>query len=200
MKPTIFLVFVLFLYMFSCDESPTQVNLPEPPIVDGFNSEFNLLNANAYKISEEVVVQIYQNDHFVWLTYNVPEGSYGTMDMTLSAPNLRDPINLHISAQVGEWPSNQPSLAPQVPESDKWGITKGWTGNPIWFKKMDTSGEQPQLVFKSAPARELQLSKNHFGKGNWEFSIEINAIKGADGNFENLKFPNDSETFELEAY
>jgi len=200
MKPAVFLVFLLFFSVSSCNKSTRNLNKQEPPIVDGFNSEFNLLEASKYPISESVMIQIYQNDHFVWISYNVPEGSYGIMDMILEAPNLNNPINLHVSAQVGEWPANQPELAPKVPESEKWGITKGWTGNALWFKKMDSTGTEPELVFKSAPARELQLSKTHFGKGNWKFSIEIRAIKGTDGAFENLKFPNNSEKFDLEVY
>ena len=195
MKPIVVLTFISILFILSCNTSSQ-----EPPIVDGFNSEFNLLKSSKFQVSEDILLQLYQNEHFVWLTYNVPKGSYGTMDMVLETPNLSEAINLHVSAQVGEWYENKPDSAPKTPESDKWGLTKGWTGNAIWFKQMDTSADEPQLVFKSAPARELQLSKSYFGKGNWLFNIEIRAIKDANGNFKTLKFPKDSEKFELEVY
>lgn len=196
MKPTLILILIT-LFVCSCKEQNSTTTNPEPPIVDGFDNEYKSLNTESFKVSDNVTLQIYQNEHFVWLTYNVPEDSYGTMDMVLESPNLKEPINLHISAQVGEWPANKPELAPQDPESDKWGITNGWTGNPVWLKGLDKSDTEPQLKFKSAPARELQLSKAYFGKGLWKFNIEIRAIKGKDGKFQNLKFPKDKDKFEL---
>ncbi|WP_282043047.1 hypothetical protein [Winogradskyella flava] len=196
MRPILFLALVI-TSLVSCEEQNNSNSVSEPPIVDGFDNEYKSLNTTSLKISDDVTLRVYQNEHFVWLTYNVPEDSYGTMDMVLESPNLTEPINLHVSAQVGEWPANKPELAPQVPESDKWGITKGWTGNPIWLKGLDRSGTEPQLKFKSAPARELQISKSYFGKGVWKFNLEIRAIKDNDGKSQSLIFPKDDAQFEL---
>ena len=56
---------------------------------------------------------------------------------------------------------------------------------------LDRSSTEPRIKFKNAKARELQLSKERFGKGDWKFSIEIRAIKGRDGKLYKANFPDD---------
>jgi hypothetical protein len=77
-----------------------------PPMIDGRCEEYNGLNATQVKMDEAVTLHVYQSKHFVWLCYDYPEGSYGTLDLRVEAPGLKEAMNLHISAQLGDWPAD----------------------------------------------------------------------------------------------
>jgi hypothetical protein len=160
-----------------------------PPLVDGSCSEYASLKATRHAVSKDVDLHIYQDRHFVWLCYTYPEGSFATADLKLTSPALTFPINLHVSAQLGEWPVGRTEFEPKSAESDLWWNATGWTANPVWVNGMDRSGATPRYRFKNAKAREFQLSKQRFGRGTWSFSIEIRRINGPDGKPYDVTFP-----------
>src|SRR5688500_10722687 len=51
-------------------------------------------------------------DH-VWLCFALPPDSHGTTDVRIEAPALEAALNLHASAQLGEWAADEPSAAPK---------------------------------------------------------------------------------------
>ncbi len=165
-------------------------------MVDGWADEYQELGAQPINLSDSVDLYFYQNDHYVWICYTYPSESFGTLDMKIETENLDEPLNLHVSAQVGEWPVNKPELAPKDPLSDRWWNMKGWISNEVWPNGIDRSGEVARPKFKNAPARELQLSKERFGRGKWEISMEIRAIKSSDG-FISLQFPENKSAYIL---
>ncbi len=116
----------------------------------------------------------------------------------LEAPELDSPLNLHVSAQLGEWPANQPEAAPKNPQSDQWWNHEGWTANEVRPNDTDRSGDAPRPKFKNADARELQLSKAHFGKGDWKMKFNIRALRTASG-MAGLTFPEGDESHILNA-
>jgi hypothetical protein len=183
MRTSLIVVFVILL--FSALSAPSQ----SPPLVDGNCSEYSALKATRLVVSKDVDLHIYQDQHFVWLCYTYPDGSFATADLKLTAPALTYAINLHVSAQLGEWPAGRSEFEPSSPESDLWWNQVGWTANTVWINGMDRSGATPKYRFKNAKAREFQLSKQRFGRGTWNFSIAIRSIKGADGNNYNVTFP-----------
>ena len=126
-----------------------------PPLVDGNCSEYARLKATRLVVSKDVDLHIFQDRHFVWLCYTYPDGSFATADLKLTAPALTYAINLHVSAQLAEWPVDKPDLAPKNPESDSWWNATGWTANPVWINGMDRSGASPRYKFKNAKAREF---------------------------------------------
>lgn len=172
-----------------------------PPMIDGQCNEYSELGAKSVKIDDAVTMQIYQNQHFVWLCYNYPDGSYGTLDMIVDAPGLEEAMNLHVSAQLGEWPAEKPDMAPDEGNSPLWWNHKGWTANEVWFngyrmRKTD-KGEEQVANWNNAPAREIQLSKNHFGRGEWKLRININAIQGKDDKRYSVVHPSEDEFYTL---
>jgi hypothetical protein len=171
---------------------------PAPPLVDGNSQEYKTLGVKPIPISQGVDLYIYQNEHYVWLCYDYPDGSFGTLDMKLKTDALDEAINLHVSGQLGEWLVSKPETAPTNPESDRWWNNEGWIANPIWINGMDTTGTKPRYRFKNAKAREVQLSKSRFGKGSWQMQLEIRAIKQPDGTFAAVNFPQDSSAFVLD--
>ncbi len=194
------IVFSALLVLWSCRNEktePQEAVTIAPPIVDGVANEYEALGAERIPLNNDVILYIYQDDHYVWLSYTYPEGSYGTCDLTLDTSELTEPINLHVSAQLGEWPANDPEAAPQNPESELWWDTGGWTANPVWINGMDKSGETPRYRFKNGEARELQLSKEHFGRGTWQLTFEIRAVRNSEGEMYSIIFPEDQKPYEL---
>lgn len=184
----------LIVLLVSCQQSEK----PAPPLVDGSIEDFKRLNVKPIVLNEGVNFYLYQNDHYVWIAYDYPEGSYGTADLKLLTPQLSDTINLHISAQLGEWFLTEGYPRPDNPQSDLWWNHNGWYANEIWPNGTDRSGEEPQPDFKNAKAREIQISKERFGKGEWQFQIEIRAIQTSEG-FTSITFP-ESGLYQLEVY
>ena len=168
-----------------------------PPLVDGDCQEYAGLGVESINLTEGVDLFLFQDSHYVWLCYTYPPNSFGTMDLVLETDTLPASLNLHVSAQIGEWPADQKDEAPQDPESDKWWNARGWMANPVWINGMDTSGDKPRYRFKNAPAREVQLSKERFGRGDWRFSLNIRAIRGPDGMFQEVNFPQDGGRYTL---
>jgi hypothetical protein len=187
---------VLALFFLAAPYSVAQ----EPPLVDGDCDEYSRLKAKQIAISNDITLSIFQDKHFVWLCYGYPEGSFATVDLKLKTPALSETLNLHVSAQLGEWPVTKPELIPPNPESDLWWNAKGWTANPVWINGMDRTGAQARYRFKNAKAREFQLSKRRFGRGEWQFSMEIRRIKGSDGNFYDVVFPRGGELYTLKTF
>lgn len=71
--------------------------------------------SKALKIAPEVDLFVTEDDHFVWLCYAYPEGSFATLDLTMNTPRESHGINRHVSAQLGEWSAGRDDLAPDSP-------------------------------------------------------------------------------------
>lgn len=162
---------------------------PAPPLVDGRCSEYAALGAEPLALSPDVSLRVHQDRHFVWLCFEYPQGSFATLDMALATPSLVEPLNLHVSAQLGEWPIDNPELAPKNAESALWWNVDGWTANTLRVNGMDRSGDTPTLRFKHTPARELQLAKARFGRGTWALRMTLASVKMPDGRFVDVTFP-----------
>jgi len=169
-----------------------------PPLVDGDINEYAALGVTPIQLADSVDLYLYQDDYYVWIGFDYPTGSYGTMDMKLKTEATPEMLNLHVSGQIGEWVASQPETAPANPESEMWWNNRGWIANPVWINGMDTTGPNPRYRFKNASARELQLSKDRFGRGKWELLLDIRAIRQKDGSFGSLRFPKDSGVFEFD--
>lgn len=172
---------------------------PPTPLVDGACDQYPALRAETVAVSDEVRLHLFQDDHYVWMCYAYPPGSFATMDLQLATEGLAEPMNLHVSAQLGEWPVSAPELAPTEPTSDRWWNATGWTANPVWVNGMDTTGARPRYRFKNANAREIQIAKARFGTGTWQFTASMRQIKRADGSFYDLDFPDDGTPYRLRA-
>ncbi|MEZ4972911.1 MAG: hypothetical protein R2820_06350 [Cyclobacteriaceae bacterium] len=192
MKPITLLILFIF-FITGCDTKKQTVSTPPTPLIDGSVDDYKALGVEPINIADDVNLYVYQNGHYVWLAYDYPEGSFGTMDLKLLSPSFQDTINLHVSAQLGEWMLTPDSPRPDNANSDLWWNATGWTANTVWINGMDRSGEQPRFRFKNANARELQLSKDRFGRGEWKLKLMIRPLKGSDGEFFDTTYPAGSE-------
>ncbi|TFW20170.1 hypothetical protein E4L96_10635 [Massilia arenosa] len=167
------------------------------PMVDGDCAEFRPLGARMIALSPQVQLFVYEDEHYVWMCYTLPPGSMGQLDMVLATPALPAALNLHVSAQLGEWPAGRPELVPKNAESDAWWQVQGWTANTLHVNGMDTSGQQPRYRWKETPGRELQLSKARFGHGTWTVSMTIYGIGDGHGRRADLHFPAQGSVYSL---
>lgn len=167
-------------------------------MIDGRAEEYSQLSVEPIVLADEVNLYVYQNAHYVWLAYDYPPGSYGTLDMHLLTETLATPLNLHVSAQLGQWTVGDTLSRPQTPTSDRWWNHIGWISNPLWANGIDTlTYTVPQYNLKNGEAREIQLSKAHFGRGIYKVRLYVNAIKDRDGHFYSLVYPSDSTYLQI---
>ena len=190
-------LFSITFFIISC--SPIQEKTLAPPLVDGSIEDYLRLGVTPINLEKEVNLYFYQDQHYVWIAYDYLDGSFGTLDLVIESPNLNGPLNIHVSAQIGEWPVDSPELAPDNPESDRWWNHNGWYANEVWSNGTDRSGDTPRPKFKNGQARELQLSKERFGRGVWKIKMNIRAILDSNGNRSNHQFPKDDQPYILRA-
>jgi hypothetical protein len=69
--------------------------------------------------------------------------------------------------------------------------------NVVWLNGMDRSGEEPQINFKNAESREIQISKSRFGKGTWKLRFNIRAITEAHGERYEINYPENDQYYRL---
>jgi hypothetical protein len=188
----------LFLVLSFVLISPARAAQHPTPLMDADCSEYRELPAQRISVASGIELYIYQDEHYVWLCYTYPPGSRGLLDMQLKTDKLASPLNLHVSAQLGEWPVDRDDLRPKGAESDLWWNTSGWTGTVSWINGMDTSGPTPRYRWKDAKAREIQLAKKRFGRGDWQFTLSIH-VRDQSGKFQDVPFPADGSYFKLKA-
>ena len=168
-------------------------------MVDGNIQDFINLAITPEVIGEGVNLYTYQDKHYVWFAYDYPNDSYGTLDLKIISPNEPDTVNLHVSAQLGEWYLNEGSPKPENSTSELWWNHKGWTANEVWMNGMDQSDVTPRPNFKSGAAREIQLSKKRFGRGEWKINMNIRMLKGADGEMFSVDYPSNDAMLTIQA-
>ena len=182
------LLLVLLLSMTNSLAENKKKGSPTP-MVDGSCSEYGNLETKTFELPNNIKLNFYQNADFVWFCYSHNKESYSWLDLEVSAPNIKHPINLHVSAQLGEWPLNNPEQKPTLPESDLWWNNVGWIANTNRWNGSMTMGEQTFPKFKPSTAREIQLSKDRFGTGKWHVRFKINNVFDVNGKFINVEYP-----------
>ncbi len=194
-----FLCLLLSASTFADDTEPTSQG-PGYPLLDGLCTEYPRLAAKSFKVSDTVTLYIFQDNSYVWMCYTLPTGSFGTVDVRLQTPALSAAINLHVSAQLGEWPADKPDEAPQTSDSSKWWQIVGWTANAMRLNGMVDGENERRPNFLPAEGREFQLAKSRFGRGDWHLRFQIRAVAGAgdDGKPGSLWFPSKDSLLELE--
>lgn len=178
--------------------SASKAKGPAYPLLDGDCGEYAVLAQARYEVSDAVTLYLFQDRDYVWLCYTLPENSFGMADLVVDAPALDAPLNLHVSAQLGEWPAGKPEAAPASADSAQWWNHRGWTGTTVRFNgakaELDDAGKPGvDYNFRLSPARELQLSKQRFGRGQWRWHIDIRNVADGKGGQASLRFPKAGE-------
>lgn len=187
------------LWLLAATASAAQSRqTPAYPLLDGACDEYPALAQAKYEVSDDITLYLFQDRDYVWLCYTLPENSFGMADLVVDAPALDAPLNLHVSAQLGEWPAGKPEAAPASADSAQWWNHRGWTGATVRFNgakaELDDAGKpRVDYNFRLSPARELQLSKQRFGRGQWRWHIDIRNVADGKGGQASLRFPKQGE-------
>jgi hypothetical protein len=168
-----------------------QAGEPAYPLLDGRCDEYQRVGAEVVAKDDTISVLLFQDADYVWLCYALPKESYGTLDLLVDSPGLAEPINLHVSAQLGEWRADYPDEAPEVSNSDSWWKVHGWWSNAASWNGMRETDDGPRSKFQSSEGRELQLSKARFGRGTWRLNFSIGAVRDADGEMHQIVLPSE---------
>jgi hypothetical protein len=159
------------------------------PLLDGRCDEYQRVGAEVIAEDDTISVLLFQDADYVWLCYALPEESYGTLDLVVDSPGLADPINLHVSARLGEWRAGHRDEGTQESRSDRWWKIHGWWSNAARWNGMRETDEGPRPGFLKSEGRELQLSKARFGRGTWRLNFSIGAVRDADGEMKQIVLP-----------
>lgn len=165
------------------------------PTLDGACDEYAGLKAEMQPLGDNVRLLIFQDAANVWLCAALPPESYGTLDLVIEAPALAEALNLHVSAQLGEWPANDPEAAPASAGAEGWWKISGWSAFPMRMNGFIERADGRRPNYLHSPGRELQLSKARFGKGDWRLRLAFQGIASDDGNYTTVTFPSDDEAW-----
>jgi hypothetical protein len=167
----------------------TQVGAAQYPLLDGRCDEYPDLGARVVAESEIISVLFFQDADYVWLCYTLPDDSYGTLDLEVDSPGLADPVNLHVSAQLGEWRVDHPEEVPTSAASDRWWKVQGWWSNAVSWNGTRETDDGPRQNFRASEGRELQLSKARFGRGSWRLRFAIGSVRDTDAEVKQIVLP-----------
>jgi hypothetical protein len=167
----------------------TRIGAAHYPLLDGRCDEYRSIGAHVIAESDTISVLLFQDANYVWLCYTLPGDSYGTLDLEMDAPGLADPVNLHVSAQLGEWRIGHPEEIPQSAASDRWWSVHGWWSNAVSWNGTRETDDGPRQNFQSSEGRELQLSKERFGRGSWRLRFAIGSVRNADAEMKQIVLP-----------
>ena len=159
------------------------------PFFDGLCDEYAAMGVPAHSLGAGVELYVHGGPETVWLCYTLPPDSYGTLDLYISTPALADPLNLHVSAQLGEWRAGHRDEGPHGASSPLWWKIDGWYSNAASFNgSVDTDdGRRPN--FLASAGRELALQRSRFGSGEWRLRFQIGAVQLPDGERITVQFP-----------
>lgn len=187
-------MFVIAVMLASTVGHASETRRPAYPLLDGACDEYTTLAQVRHQVSTDVTLYVFQDRDYVWLCYTLPANSFGMADLTIASPGLEEAINLHVSAQLGEWPADEPDAAPASADSAQWWNHRGWSGTTVPFNgakaTLDEVGRpKVDYNFRMTRARELQLSKQRFGRGQWRWHIDIRNVADGKGGQASLRFP-----------
>lgn len=165
--------------------------VPSGPAVllDGRCDRDEYHQAAVVEIGPEQVAYLMRSGPFAALCVPLRPPGLGTLDLYLVTPGQPVPINLHVSAQVGErWRVGESWTA------EAWWNHQGWAANWVPFEGFAGEGENRRARFGSSSARELLLDLGRFGFGRWRYRLEVRHVTGADGVERDLVYPSESST------
>lgn len=150
------------------------------PLMDGKCNEYRSLSVVHEQIASTTSLYIFEDDYYVWMCIDLPDDSFGTMDLRIHSPELAEELVLHVSAQLGQWPHGKPEKAPKTPSSEKWWNNEGWYSNTVNLNGTQKQADGSlQLKFNPSNGRELQLDKTYFGRGLWRMIFNLRGVNDA---------------------
>ncbi len=113
--------------------------------------------------------------------------SWSGLDLYVDTPQLEAAMNLHLSAQLGEWPAEgEPISGGSSPD---WWQLNGWFGTTAHYNGSEMRDGEQRARFRRLNAIELVLEKSHFGSGEWALQFEVRNVPLGNGESADVFFP-----------
>ncbi len=157
------LVTIAVLVSLSCASAQTPVNVPlgKPVLVDGVVEPVEWSDAYVRELSGEVRFYAKHSGDFLWLAVELPEGGDGAVDLYIS-PSSDEIYDLHASAKLGE----------RKLSGGKWPDWEWWD-NRMWVANVSRVQSFEQRTFLPTRAREYQVRTDKFPGRPWRVMFEL---------------------------
>jgi len=143
---------------------------PSTPLMNDNCNEYAAMGAKIHPLKEGLKLFEYQNKDYVWFCLSNESKGVMVLDMYIDTPAKDEAQILHISARIGQWTDGKREEWRQV--ADRWWRVDGWWANASGYNGF-RDAERTKLNFHRSTGREMQLSKNHFGRGEWNLNFKI---------------------------
>lgn len=157
-------------------------------LLDGACGESEYAGALVVELGSGQRLQVLRRGEELWLCIPVRSGGLATLDFFLVSPGEKSPLNLHVSAQIGE----RRLAAGQWPEYSWWNHQR-WSAFWVPFNGFEGEGAARRPKFNSTSGRELVLDLGRFGHGLWSWRLELRRVVDLEGQTRDLDFPAGSQ-------
>ncbi|MEL6870910.1 MAG: hypothetical protein AAFO81_14010 [Pseudomonadota bacterium] len=149
-------------------------------LLDGKCSDDEWLDAKTIASNQGHSIRMKRSERYLYLCITYPEDAGGTFEGYLVTDAQRTPLNIHVSAKIGEreWQGED------WPEWDWWNA-QGWWSTPVRYNSFE-AGERR---FLRTPAREIQFDLNHFGRSGWRLMFDVYYGRNDDGTYRTVPLP-----------
>jgi|GEM_PF-6653156 len=163
------------LMLVGCSDAPNTLPKAITPIlVDGVCDEDAWDQTPHLNIGEGAALDWLQDENYLYMCLQMPKGSYGTFDLYYLDPADGQPVDLHVSAQVGER-KMQNGVWPEY----IWWNNTAWTANNVEMQYRDGK----LAGFVEPEGHELQASMLKLANSNGEITLmlHVRALMKEDG-------------------
>jgi hypothetical protein len=168
------LALALATLVLACVSPAVALTVPEgdePILLDGRCELPEYRGASRVDLGHGVEMLLIRSGWHLGLCVPLRPGSFGTTDLFLVTPRQAVPLNLHVSAQIGE----RRLEAGRWPEWAFWNH-RMWAAPWVPFEGFDGEGAERRPRWGTGGAREMALDIRRFGEGRWLFRIEMRRV------------------------
>jgi hypothetical protein len=176
------IVLVAALVFASAQAAELTAGVAHVVLLDGRCETTEWARAGRLDLGAGATLLVQEDADHVFVCVRGPPGGLNMLDLYLVSDRVATPVDLHVSAQVGERTLTQTGWPDWT-----WRNQAGWYGTPVPFAGMTTDGRPD---FARDTDRELQLSKARFGALPWRIRVDVQFM-GADRKL-NALYPVDS--------
>ena len=163
------------LMLVGCSDAANTLPKTQAPfLIDGVCDEDAWDQTPHFDIGGGATLDWLQDENYLYMCLSITEGSYGTFDLYYLDPSDGQPVDLHVSAQIGER-----KLVDGVWPDYLWWNNTAWTANNIEMQYTDNK----RSGFVEPAGHELQanLLKLANDKGEITLMLHVRALMSEDG-------------------
>jgi hypothetical protein len=169
-------------FIFAAGQAQAEITPPigSEILLDGTCADDEWNDAKSIASNQGHTIRVKRSDRYLFMCITYPENSHGVFEGYLVSENQPKPLNIHVSAKVGdrEWQDDK------WPEWEWW-AAQGWWSNAARYN----STEEGERRFLRTPAREIQFDLDHFGRAGWRIMFDLYYGQNDDGSNRTVPLP-----------